>query len=40
MKRLEIQNNQNPNFIGNWDIENDELCNQMIEFFEKNLIVK
>ena len=36
MKRLEIQNNQNPNFIGNWDIENDELCNQMIEFFEKN----
>ena len=36
MKRLEIHNNQNPNFIGNWDIENDELCNQMIEFFEKN----
>ena len=36
MKRLEIQNNQNPNFIGNWDIENNELCNQMIEFFEKN----
>ena len=36
MKRLEIKNNDNPNFIGNWDIENNELCNQMIEFFEKN----
>tara|TARA_B100000963_G_scaffold230561_1_gene201183 strand:- start:3600 stop:4196 length:597 start_codon:yes stop_codon:yes gene_type:complete len=36
MKRLEIKNNDNPNFIGNWDIENNELCNKMIEFFEKN----
>ena len=36
MKRLEIKNNDNPNFIGNWDIENNDLCNQMIEFFEKN----
>ena len=36
MKRLEIKNNNNPNFIGNWDIENNELCSQMIEFFEKN----
>ena len=36
MKRLEIKNNDNPNFIGNWDIENNELCKKMIEFFEKN----
>ena len=36
MKRLEIKNNENPNFIGNWNIENNELCNQIIDFFENN----
>ena len=36
MKRLEIKNEASPNFIGNWDLENKELCNQIIDFFEKN----
>ena len=36
MKRLEVKNNENPNFIGNWDIENNELCSQIINFFEDN----
>ena len=36
MKRLEIKNEASPNFIGNWDLENEELCNQIIDFFEKN----
>ena len=26
MKRLEIKNNLSPNFIGNWNLENKELC--------------
>ena len=37
MKRLEIKNNENPNFIGNWDLENKDLCDQIINFFENNL---
>ena len=36
MKRLEVKNEASPNFIGNWDLENKELCNQIIDFFEKN----
>ena len=36
MKRLEVKNNENPNFIGNWDLENNELCDQIINFFENN----
>ncbi len=36
MKRLEIKNEASPNFIGNWDLENEELCNQIIDFFENN----
>ena len=36
MKRLEIKNNENPNFIGNWDLENKDLCDQIINFFENN----
>ena len=36
MKRLEVKNNENPNFIGNWNIENNELCSQIINFFEDN----
>ena len=36
MKRLEVTNNQNPNFIGNWNIENKDLCNQIIQFFDDN----
>ena len=36
MKRLEIKSNEDPNFIGNWNIENKELCDQIINFFENN----
>ena len=36
MKRLEINNNASPNFIGNWDLENKELCKEIIDFFENN----
>ena len=36
MKRLKIENNNVPNFIGNWDLENNELCNEIINFFESN----
>ena len=36
MKRLEVKNEASPNFIGNWDLENEELCNQIIDFFENN----
>ena len=36
MKRLEIKSNEDPNFIGNWNIENNQLCDQIINFFENN----
>ena len=36
MKRLEIKNDVSPNFIGNWDLENKELCKEIIDFFENN----
>ena len=35
MKKIEIEN-QKPNFIGCWNIENNNLCNQIISFFESN----
>jgi|TARA_Y100000389_G_scaffold176837_1_gene188647 prolyl 4-hydroxylase len=34
MKRLDLQSVLKPHFIGNWNIENKELCNKMINFFE------
>ena len=36
MKRLKLENNQT-NFIGIWNIQNDELCKKIINFFEKNI---
>ena len=36
MKRLSTISNKSPNFIGTWNIENDELCNEIIKFFEEN----
>ena len=35
MKRIEV-GTQKPNFIGCWDIENKELCNEIVSFFENN----
>ena len=34
MKRLHIESNS-PNFIGVWNISNDNLCDNLIKFFEK-----
>ena len=40
MKRFEIKNNSDllkqPNFIGSWNIENNNLCNEIITYFEEN----
>ena len=36
MKKLSTVSNKSPNFIGSWNIENDELCNEIIKFFEEN----
>ena len=40
MKRLNIIEKslsiKNPNFIGCWNIENNDLCNEIITWFEKN----
>ena len=35
MKRLIVKENQT-NFIGAWNIENDELCKNIITFFQNN----
>jgi prolyl 4-hydroxylase len=36
MKRFSTVSNKSPNFIGSWNMENDELCNEIIKFFEEN----
>ncbi len=36
MQRLEIKSDSAPNFIGCWQIENDSVCQGIVEFFEKN----
>ena len=36
MKRNQIKTDASPNFIGNWNIENNDLCSRIIEFFEQN----
>ena len=35
MKRLIVKENQT-NFIGAWNIENDDLCKNIISFFQNN----
>ena len=41
MKKINIlgsfKKDQNPNFIGAWNIENDVLCKEIIDFFEENI---
>ena len=34
MKSVKIENNKSPNFIGCWNIDNDELCKNIINFFD------
>ena len=36
MKRIDVNSNQ-LNFIGAWNLENNNLCYEIIDFFEKNL---
>ncbi len=36
MKKISTVSNKSPNFIGSWNIENDELCKGIIKFFEEN----
>ena len=42
MKRINIRSNpvknneQNPHFIGAWNLEDDDLCKEIINFFEEN----
>ena len=36
MQRIEIKTKNQPNFIGSWNILNDELCKEIINFFENN----
>ena len=36
MKRLNLTTQANPHFIGNWNIENNNLCKEIINFFEEN----
>ena len=36
MKRIEITTKNHPHFIGSWNINNDKLCNDIINFFKNN----
>lgn len=36
IKREDIEVYKHPNFIGCWNLENDSLCDGIVEFFEKN----
>ena len=36
MKRLNVETKKNPNFIGNWNIQDNQLCENIIAFFENN----
>jgi|TARA_B110000037_G_scaffold21833_1_gene24419 hypothetical protein len=36
MKNIIIESNKSPNFIGCWNIDNEDLCNDIIKFFDEN----
>ena len=36
MKRLDIQTPNANNFIGSWNLNDDQLCKNIINFFENN----
>ena len=36
MKKIKLSHNESPHFIGSWNILNDELCKQIIIFFQNN----
>ena len=36
MKKVDIENSKSPNFIGCWQLENKNISDDLIEFFENN----
>ncbi|MDC3101793.1 2OG-Fe(II) oxygenase [Candidatus Pelagibacter sp.] len=36
MKKYKLSSQESPHFIGSWNILNDNLCNQIINFFQNN----
>ena len=36
MKKIKLSSQESPHFIGSWNILNDDLCNQIINFFQNN----
>ena len=36
MKRIEIKNTKSPHFISAWELDNLSICDEIIDFFEKN----
>ena len=36
MNRIKVNASENPNFIGCWNINNDKLCDNIIQFFENS----
>jgi|TARA_B110001452_G_C15069487_1_gene373273 hypothetical protein len=37
MKNLTIENNKSPNFIGSWNLEDNDMCENIIKFFDENI---
>ena len=39
MQRIEISNkSNNPNFIGSWILQDTDMCDEIVNFFEENPI--
>ena len=36
MKRVDIKNSKSPNFIGCWHLEDKNISNDIVDFFENN----
>ena len=36
MKKIILTSEKSPHFIGSWNISNDNLCENIIKFFENN----
>ena len=40
MKRIELTSQTSPHFIGSWNINNDDLCKNIIDFFKNNSVLQ
>lgn len=40
MKRIELIGRTSPHFIGSWNINNDDLCKNIIDFFKNNSVLQ